>query len=64
MLEPVYIRSGWPVELIPLAQEARRRFESKLISEDDYYCSVAVMAGAMTGKQGVDNKHDQGVKAR
>lgn len=62
VLEPVYVRSGWPVELIPLAQEARRRFESKLISEDDYYCSVAVMAGAMTGKQSVGIKHEQGVK--
>ena len=47
VLEPVYVRSGWPVELIPIAQEARRRFESHLFSEDEYYCSAAVMAGAV-----------------
>jgi len=62
VLEPVYVRSGWPVELIPVAQEARRRFESKLIAEDDYYCSVAVMAGAMLGKQAVEIKNGQGEK--
>ena len=46
VVEPVYVRSGWPVELIPLAQEARNRFDSGMISEDEYYCSAAVMAGA------------------
>jgi DNA (cytosine-5)-methyltransferase 1 len=56
VLEPIYVRSGWPVELIPVAQEARRRFDNKLLSEDEYYCSVAVMAGAMTGKQAVESK--------
>jgi DNA (cytosine-5)-methyltransferase 1 len=62
VLEPVYVRSGWPVELIPVAQEARRRFESQLISDDDYYCSVAVMAGAMTGKQAVEIGDERGAK--
>lgn len=47
VLEPVYIQSGWPVELIPIAQEARRRFDTKVLSEDEYYCSAAVMAGAL-----------------
>jgi len=46
VVEPVYVRSGWPVELIPVAQEARNRFDSGMISEDEYYCSAAVMAGA------------------
>jgi DNA (cytosine-5)-methyltransferase 1 len=46
VVEPVYVRSGWPVELIPVAQEARRRFDAGLLSEDEYYCSAAVMAGA------------------
>lgn len=46
VVEPVYVRSGWPVELIPVAQEARRRFDAELLSEDEYYCSAAVMAGA------------------
>ena len=34
VIEPVYVQSGWPVELIPIAQEARRRFDNKLLSED------------------------------
>ena len=46
VVEPVYVRSGWPVELIPVAREARRRFDAGLLSEDEYYCSAAVMAGA------------------
>ncbi len=50
VLEPVFVRSGWPVELIPVAKEARRRFDSGEISEDEYYCSAAVMAGALTQK--------------
>lgn len=47
VIEPVYLRSGWPVELIPVAQEARRRFKDGLLTEDEYYCSAAVMAGAV-----------------
>ena len=45
VVEPVYIRSGWPVELIPIALEARRRFDAKLLSENEYYFSAAVVAG-------------------
>lgn len=48
VLEPVYVRSGWPVELIPIAVEARRRFDDGRLSEDEYYCSAAVMAGAVS----------------
>jgi len=52
VLEPVYIRSGWPVELIPIACEARRRFDEGLLAEDEYYCSAAMIAGAAShGKQ-------------
>ena len=47
VLEPAYVRSGWPVELIPIALEARRRFDEGLLSENEYYCSAAVMAGAV-----------------
>jgi len=46
VLEPYYVRSGWPVELIPLAREARRRFDAKALAEEEYYCSAAVIAGA------------------
>ena len=45
VVEPVYIQSGWPVELIPIALEARRRFDAKLLSENEYYFSAAVVAG-------------------
>lgn len=47
VLEPVYVRSGWPVELVSIAQEARRRFDAGLLAEEEYYCSAAVMAGAV-----------------
>lgn len=50
VLEPVYVRSGWPVELIPIALEARRRFDGGHLSEDEYYCSAALIAGA-AGRQ-------------
>jgi len=48
VLEPVYVRSGWPVELIPIATEARRRYSAGLLAEDEYYCSAAVIAGAIS----------------
>lgn len=51
VLEPYYVRSGWPVELIGLAAEARRRFDAKLLAEDEYYCSAAVIAGAAAKDQ-------------
>jgi DNA (cytosine-5)-methyltransferase 1 len=44
VIEPVYIRSGWPVELVPIALEARRRFDSNLLSEVEYYFSAEVVA--------------------
>ena len=48
VIEPIYVRSGWPVELVPVAREARRRYDAKLLGEDEYYCSAAVIAGAAT----------------
>lgn len=48
VLEPIYVRSGWPVELLPIAHEARRRFQEGRLSESEYYCSAAVVAGAVT----------------
>jgi DNA (cytosine-5)-methyltransferase 1 len=53
VVEPVYVRSGWPVELIPIAVEARRRFDDGRLSEDEYYCSAAVMAGAVSHRMPV-----------
>jgi DNA (cytosine-5)-methyltransferase 1 len=46
LLAKVYRRSGWPVALLPLAEEVRRRFELGLVSVEDYYCSEAHVAGA------------------
>jgi DNA (cytosine-5)-methyltransferase 1 len=46
VLEPYYVRSGWPVELIPLAVEARRRFKAMCLAENEYYFSAALIAGA------------------
>jgi len=48
VLEPVYVRSGWPVELIPIVKEARSRFDAGSLAEDEYYCSAAVIAGAFS----------------
>lgn len=56
VLEPYYVRSGWPVELIGLAREARRRFDAQLLAEDEYYCSAAVIAGAAAKDQPVKAK--------
>lgn len=46
VLSPTYRRSGWPVKLLFLAKEARRRLLAGELSADDYYCSPAVVAGA------------------
>lgn len=45
LLAPFYERSGWPVILAPIAREAWRRFRSKELREDEFYCSEAQMAG-------------------
>lgn len=47
VVEPVYVRSGWPVELVPIALEARQRYQAGQLEEHEYYCSAAVMAGAV-----------------
>jgi len=36
-LEPYFIRSGWPVELAPIAQEAQRRVKSGRLPSSDYF---------------------------
>jgi len=47
IFSPVFKLSGWPVSLVPVATEARRRLQSGAISLDDYYCSDAYRAGAL-----------------
>jgi DNA (cytosine-5)-methyltransferase 1 len=38
-LEPFFIRSGWPVELIRIAEEANRRYASGELDSADYFYS-------------------------
>ena len=38
-LEPYFIRSGWPVELAPIAQEASRRHQSGRLASSEYFNS-------------------------
>jgi DNA (cytosine-5)-methyltransferase 1 len=44
-LAPHYVRSGWPVALAPVAEEAWRRYEAGELKEDEFYCTQAVVAG-------------------
>ena len=45
LLAPYYVKSGWPVVLAPVANEAWRRYEADELKDDELYCSEAVMAG-------------------
>lgn len=45
LLAPYYERSGWPVVLSPIAREAWRRYRADELTEDEFYCSEAQMAG-------------------
>lgn len=38
-LEPYFIRSGWPVELAPIAQEASRRHQAGRLASSEYFHS-------------------------
>lgn len=42
---PYYEQSGWPVYLEALADEAWRRYDLGLLSDEELYCSDAQMAG-------------------
>jgi DNA (cytosine-5)-methyltransferase 1 len=45
LIAPYYAQSGWPVALAALAKEAWRRYQEKNLSEDEFYCSEAQIAG-------------------
>ena len=49
---PVFAQSGWPVKLVPVAEEAFRRFDNGQLREEEFYCSEAQMAGAQRLKKG------------
>jgi DNA (cytosine-5)-methyltransferase 1 len=42
---PVFVPSGWPIMLVEIGREARRRWKAKELSDDEYYCSAAAYAG-------------------
>jgi DNA (cytosine-5)-methyltransferase 1 len=45
LVNPYYEQSGWPVVLGPVAKEAWRRYEIGEMTDDEFYCSEAQMAG-------------------
>jgi DNA (cytosine-5)-methyltransferase 1 len=45
LLAPYFLQSGWPLVLAPIVKEARRRYESDALKDDEFYCSEAVIAG-------------------
>jgi len=45
LLKPYYKLSGWPVVLVPIAEEIWRRYESNEYREHEIYCSDAQVAG-------------------
>ncbi len=52
LVSPVFIQSGLPVKLEPIAKEAFRRFSTGRLEEDEFYCSEALMAGAEFAENG------------
>jgi len=42
---PAYVVSGWPLQLVPLAREAERRFRHGQLRFDEYYYSDAQVSG-------------------
>jgi DNA (cytosine-5)-methyltransferase 1 len=48
LLEPRRARSGWPVALELIGQDAWRRYEADELSEDEFYCAAAQRAGLIS----------------
>jgi len=44
VLAPYYKRSGWPISLIPIAEEANIRYKNGVMTEEDYYFNNLVSA--------------------
>lgn len=56
LIAPFYVKSGWPVVLAPLADEAWARAEDGLLEDDELYCYELVKVGIldrMTGEAGL-----------
>lgn len=55
LIAPFYVRSGWPVVLAPLAEEAWNRFDRGEMEDNELYCYELVQLGMldrMTGRPG------------
>jgi DNA (cytosine-5)-methyltransferase 1 len=65
LLVPYYERSGWPVILAPIADEAWRRFEADELKDDEFYCSEAQAAGIChrNSKLVKEVRHNRGEQA-
>ena len=56
LIAPFYVRSGWPLVLVPLAAEAWRRDGLGMMEDDELYCYEVLKAGIMDrmgGKTGL-----------
>ncbi|MBL7951103.1 MAG: hypothetical protein JNM62_05230 [Flavobacteriales bacterium] len=56
LIAPFYVRSGWPLVLAPIADEAWRRDELGMMADDELYCYELVKIGIldrMTGETGL-----------
>jgi DNA (cytosine-5)-methyltransferase 1 len=51
LLSPIYVRSGWPVNVVPIAREAQRRLSVGRLSIREYYCSQARIAGVLWARR-------------
>jgi hypothetical protein len=45
LYSPYYQRSGWPVSLVPLHEEALRRVKREELSDEEFYPCDAQAAG-------------------
>ncbi len=52
LIAPFYVLSGWPVVLVPLADEAWRRCEAGLLEDDELYCYELIQVGIMDRQKG------------
>lgn len=56
LIAPFYVRSGWPLVLAPIADEAWRRDELGMMADDELYCYELVKIGIldrMSGQTGL-----------
>jgi len=52
---PAYARSGWPANLVPIAEEAQRRYQRGELDLDEYYYSEAQIASHQWLKKRVES---------